>query len=80
MARALTIRELIQELEQLDPDAIPVICHDGKGHYNYITKTDIIEDVDPYFPGPEPENVEYDDDGEFGDEVVTMFVQIGSIW
>lgn len=78
MARALTVRELINELRHFDQDAIVVICDEGKGHYNYLTD-DVIGYVDdPYFPGPEPENIEYDDDGD--DEIVTNFIHIGSIW
>ena len=77
MARALTVQELINVLQSMDPNAIPVICRNGNDHYNFITEDDIIENVDPYFAGPEPENIEYDDDE---DDIVTTFIQIASIW
>jgi hypothetical protein len=76
MARALTVRELIKALKKLNQDAIPVICREGKDHHNFITEDDIIEDVDPYFSGLEPENIEYNDDE---DGFVNTFVQIASI-
>lgn len=74
MAKALNVEELIKELQKLNPKSYPVFCDAGPGHYYYFIKSEIGEEVHPYFPGDIPTNIKYDDDGETN----AVFVEIGT--
>jgi len=61
----LRVKDLIEELQNLDPNLPIVITHDGKDHQYGITHNMIKEISNPYFGNDSNADISFQDDIKF---------------
>lgn len=55
---ALTVGKLIERLSKYDPNLIPVVCREGKGHYYFLPDSEdfIVMEDGAYYADDVPKN------------------------